>query len=508
VLITVIGTSDLHGAVERTAVLSGYLKNVRAARAKDHGGVLLIDAGDLLHGTLVANLGEGAAVVNAYNLLGYTAAALGNHEFDFGPEGEAETPKDLGDDPQGALRARAREAKFPFLSANVVDKSGHPLDHPNIHASVMVNAAKVKVGILGVSTEATVRTTLAANMKDLRVVPLAATVVREASVLRRQGAQVVIVAAHAGGKCEKHDESTDLSSCKMDEEVFRMVQELPLGLVDVVVAGHTHQAVAHQMNGVAIIQSYAHGRAFGRVDLTVDPSIGGVMSKSVSPPRDLCQQPVTSVADCQPGEYEGAPVELDQDVLTALSPALERARSEAGRLLGARVAAPLKRAYAEESELGNLVADLMRQTMTDADASICNAGGIRADLEPGELTYGALYDVLPFDNRFAFVSLTGAQLKEVLASNLQGKSGILCFSGFRAQAQCKAGKLAVDITKENGSPVANDEMVRIVTSDYLATGGDGVLGFLRLSPGAVKTGESKPFRDVIADKLAAQPGVL
>jgi hypothetical protein len=113
--LTILGTNDLHGAIDRLPILAGYVANVRAARAADGGQVLLLDAGDMFQGTLGSNLGEGAAVVAAYNAIGYDAAAIGNHEFDFGPVGPAVTASGPDDDPRGALRARAVEANFPFL---------------------------------------------------------------------------------------------------------------------------------------------------------------------------------------------------------------------------------------------------------------------------------------------------------------------------------------------------------------------------------------------------------
>src|SRR5687767_452444 len=85
VTLTILGTNDLHGALERLPLFAGYVANVRAARAADGGGVVLLDAGDMFQGTLESNLAEGAHVVRAYNAIGYTAAAVGNHEFDFGP---------------------------------------------------------------------------------------------------------------------------------------------------------------------------------------------------------------------------------------------------------------------------------------------------------------------------------------------------------------------------------------------------------------------------------------
>src|SRR5262245_58021783 len=123
-MLTVVGTSDLHGHLEGdgnaggVALLGGYLSVLRQRPA-----VVLLDAGDMFQGTLVSNLGEGAPVVRAMNALGYRAAAIGNHEFDYGPVGEASVARNPGEDPRGALKARAREARFPLLAANVIEES-------------------------------------------------------------------------------------------------------------------------------------------------------------------------------------------------------------------------------------------------------------------------------------------------------------------------------------------------------------------------------------------------
>ena len=132
VTLSIIGTNDVHGGIVPRdgrgglAVLGGYAANLRAARARDGGAVLLIDAGDIFQGTLESNLSEGAEVVAAYNALGYAAATIGNHEFDFGPVGSAATPQQPSDDPRGALKQRAAEARFPFLAANLIDAATAP----------------------------------------------------------------------------------------------------------------------------------------------------------------------------------------------------------------------------------------------------------------------------------------------------------------------------------------------------------------------------------------------
>src|SRR5215468_8826034 len=109
-ILSVVETNDLHGGVLEhdgrggLALLDGYLHNLRAARARDGGAVLLLDAGDLFQGTLESNLNEGEVVISAYNAMGYDAAAIGNHEFDFGPAGPSVSPQRPEDDARGALK--------------------------------------------------------------------------------------------------------------------------------------------------------------------------------------------------------------------------------------------------------------------------------------------------------------------------------------------------------------------------------------------------------------------
>src|SRR5262249_27674735 len=135
VTISIVGTEDLHGAIARLPILAGYIANLRAARAADGGAVVLLDAGDMFPGTPESNLHEGAAVIAAYNAMGYDAVTLGNHEFDFGPPGPDTTIKSDDDDPRGALKARALEAKFPVLTANIADEeSGNRIQWKNMPA--------------------------------------------------------------------------------------------------------------------------------------------------------------------------------------------------------------------------------------------------------------------------------------------------------------------------------------------------------------------------------------
>src|SRR5262249_29856490 len=269
--------------------LDGFVRNLRAARAADGGAVLLLDAGDLFQGSLESNLTEGAVVVAAYNAMGYTASAIGNHEFDFGPSGAASARTAEADDPRGALKTRAAEARFPFLAANILDEAtGRPIEWPNVRPSTIVEAAGCRTGVVGLTTTNALNTTMAANTKGLAIAPLGSTLASEARRLRAAGATIITTAAHAGGTCGAFDNPLDLTSCATDEEIFTLARDLPRGLVDVIVAGHRHQGIAHEVAGIPIISSYWRGQAFGRVDLFVDRSTCKVTGHRIFPTQAVC----------------------------------------------------------------------------------------------------------------------------------------------------------------------------------------------------------------------------
>jgi 2',3'-cyclic-nucleotide 2'-phosphodiesterase (5'-nucleotidase family) len=515
ITIAVVGTSDLHGHIEMLPYLAGNLANLRASGRVDD--VVLLDAGDMFQGTLESNLNEGKSVVEAYHRLGYAAVAVGNHEYDFGPAGERPVPIEPHDDPRGALKARSAEARYPFLAANLIDGyAREPASWPNLHQSVVIERAGLRIGVIGVSTMDTPRTTNARNFDGLLMAPLAETIGKQAQLLRKRGAEVVLVAAHAGGRCASFENPGDLASCDPQQEIFQVARELAPGTVDAIVAGHTHAGVAHEVNGIPIVQSFSKGIAFGRIDLVIE---GGrrrrVISHRIHPPHYLCgerREPPDLIRgeSCPAGEYEDKPVVPDRD-LTALVAGYEaKARAVRERKLGVVADGVIRGVRSEESPLGNLFADLMRAARPGADVAITNGGGLRADLPKGELTYGDLYEAMPFDNRFATVKLTGAQLAKVFEHNLTVSYGVFSISGVRVAARCSGDQLVLTLIREKGGKkVGPRERLTLVTSDFLASGGDGILGVTDLDQGAIQIHDDGPvIRDGIAEVLARRGGTL
>jgi 5'-nucleotidase len=315
-----------------------------------------------------------------------------------------------------------------------------------------MEVAGIEVGIVGVMTIDALRSTIAANVQGLRMAPLESTVAAEAAKLRRAGAEVVIVVAHAGGRCERFDQPDDLSSCDPDSEIFRLARGLPGGLVDVIVAGHTHGGLGHRVEGIGIIQPYSRGQAFGRVDVVFDPTARKVALLQLFPPRQICSREDPTTGACAsaagPGvaaEYEGRPVTADAAVTHAMERELGRVAALKAEPLGLLLDDAIPRVDEGRMPLGDLVAEALRSAVPGADvAAINNAGRLRADLADGQLTFGQLYEMFPFDNRLVRVTLTGAELSRWLANEI-GRRGQVAISGVDVHARCLADGVQVDL---------------------------------------------------------------
>ena len=489
--ITLIGTNDVHGRIDSLPILAGYLANLRAARGND--GVLLVDAGDMFQGTLESNLAEGVPMVLGYDALHYDAVTLGNHEFDYGPVGPASTPRTLTDDPRGALKARAKEATFPFLTANIVDAAtNEPLAWPNFHPSALVTKRGIAIGLIGISTEDTPKTTIAVNFAGLRVLPPAPVVQVRAAELRKQGAKLVILIAHAGGKCLSYGE--DDRSCDENQEIMRLAAALPPGTVDAIVAGHTHDGMANRVHGTPIIESFSYGKDFGRIDFSFDGVTHDLRKTVILPPT-----PLKAGVD-----YLSRPVLVDKALAARMQHFTDDSRVLKESLLGVELATTITRDHGHESPLGNLFADMLLRSRPGAQVGMMNGGGLRADLPAGPLHYGSLFEAMPFDNRLAVVRLTGADLRAIVTDNLESSHGIASWAGVRVIATCAGphgDELSVKLEKPGGGFYRDREVLTLVTSDFIAFGGDGVA----VPPGSA-TIEDELLRDAFETQFRALKG--
>ncbi len=504
-VITVVGTNDVHGALISKqengglVTLSGYVNAVRDARAEDGGAVLLIDAGDMWQGTLESNLSEGASLVDAFNSMGYAAAAIGNHEFDFGPVGPSPIPRLKTDDPRGALKKRATEANFPFLAANLIDQStGEPVHWPNVQPSVLIDVRGTKVGIIGVMTERALATSIAANTVGLSVAPLATTIEREARALRKSGAAIIIVSAHAGGQCSEFGDPTDTSSCDLASEIFTVANSLPSGLVDHIFAGHTHAGIAHTVNGISISEAYKSAQAFSRVDFVIDRKTGLQIGRHVFPPAP-------AIAG---SSYEGKDLVPDADLVVIADRATARAEDLRHKKIGIYLETPFELTLSPESPLGNLYTDGLLAS-ADADISMHRTNtSIRANLPAGDLTVGSMYEMSPFDNQIALIELSGNDLRQVVAEQADEGRFRIGFSGMRVHITCADKNLSVKMQLANGHEVKDTDSISVAVVNYLALGGDDVFTSVMPEGGYELQLDAPLARDVIIDWLRKRGGSI
>ncbi len=531
----VVGTTDLHGSYDShhesksapayggLPLIAGYLDVLRA----DHGRVIVVDSGDLFQGSLESNFFEGEPVVKGYNSLGYDAAAVGNHEFDYGPAGPDSVARLPGQDPLGALKKNAKAAKFPFLSANLTEKtSGKTPSWAKRYTMIEANGAKV--GIIGLSTPDTPAVTNSANVATLNFGDPVAATVSAAKELRAAGAEAIIVIAHMGGRCKNIDVNPeDSSACEKDQEAMRFLQALPKGTIDAYFAGHTHSQIRHYINGVATLQPSPFGREIAILDMTIDPAQHKVTKTEMAPLTMVCAQVFEKTETCDPKKapagatlvprkLEGKAVAEVASVAGIFKPYLDQVTAKKNQDLGIRTADRFKRAYYRESPLGDLLTDAMRAYLK-TDFAFLNSGGIRTDLPAGALIYANMFDVSPFDNFPAVVTMTGAQVKRMLeVTSIGGGRGILQTSGLRytfdeardADKPAAQRNRLTEVTLANGQPLDPAALYRVATIDFLVTG-EGLESMMKQIPAErIKIDYTRPIRELLIDALKAMPQPL
>lgn len=436
----VLATNDFHGRLEPehpswvdraplggAAILASYFAHERDGF---RGPVILLDGGDVMQGTPISNLTQGRSTVDYYNRVGYGGAALGNHEFDWTVD---------------VLRQRIEQAEFPWLSANLF-VAGSDTAPSWVKPTAVVDVNGVRVGLIGLSTEETPETTRGSNVAGLEFRDGAAAIDREVPRLRSQGADFVIVVAHAGAICE-----TETSSC--GDEIIdwaRRTTERP----DLIVAGHTHRVARTVENGIPIIETGSYGTRYGVVDLE------RVSSDSV----DAWIRGTPAVWHWR--------VEPDSGIAALVDRYAAEIRPQVERQI-ATIAEPLER-RPPEYPLGRLIADAQRAA-GNAQLAIMNNGGIRAAIDAGPLTWGEAYNTHPFGNEVIVLRITGAEVRAALEHALSGGRSGVHISGMTVYytPDAPSGRRVQRVTLDDGSALRDDAVYTMAVNDFLAEGGDG-----------------------------------
>ncbi len=444
--------------------LATHLRRLEATNKN----TLIVSAGDLIGASpLISALFHDEPTIEAMNRIGLDLNAVGNHEFDEGAaelrrmqEGGCHADGCFGGDGFGG-------ADFRFLSANVVDRiSGEPFFAPY----AIRKFKGIKVGFIGMTLEGTPDIVSQAGIRDLEFLDEAETANRYARELReRHGVRAIVVLLHEGGS---QAAPFGINSCNGISGPIVDIVTRTSRAVDLFVTGHTHQPYNCVIDGRPVTSASSFGRLVTDLDLTLDRRSKDVVEVRAN--NRVISQDVERAAD-----------------LTSL---IERygalAAPLANRVIG-RITAAITRANddSRENAAGNLIADAQLAATRDAGAvaAFMNPGGVRADFAgDGEVTYGDAFSVQPFGNSLVTMTLTGAQLEEMLKQQwcdqtspriLLPSEGVTYTWDASVAAQitgtaCSGAPSAVSDLRIGGQPVLAGQAYRITVNSFLADGGD------------------------------------
>ena len=444
--LAVIATNDFHGALEPTtptwaggdtiggaATLAAY---VRPIEERYSGATIHLDGGDQMQGTVVSNLSNGRASIEVLNALGVDAAAIGNHEFDWGVD---------------TLQARIGQAEYPFLAANIFDKATGQRPAWAVPYTFLERAG-LRIAVIGGITTSTPFTTLPVNVEPYEFLDIAQVVNELAPRVEAEGADLIILVVHAGAIDEGHG--------GMRGEIADAARRITAP-VDFIVSGHTHTRFQTVINGIPIVQAASSGAAVAVAVLTYDRGVGRIVGHHAE-------------------VWTTRAVEVTPD--SAMAALVERWRAESAEIADrpiTELAQTLVRDRRGESALGDLIADAQRAA-TGTEMAMTNAGGIRADLQAGAVTFRDVFAVQPFQNSLIRVTLTGDQVREVLEAAVTGSVGQVSGVRFSFDPTRPVGERVRDAwledsgepLVENGRVLSPDRLHTMTVNNFMATGGD------------------------------------
>ncbi len=509
----VIGINDTHGAllpvppprylagVTKSDVsgadwFAGYVNAIRDEAKKAGDEVIMLDAGDQFQGSLISNQFQGRSVVDVYNAIGMTAAAIGNHEFDFGIP---------------ALKENMKRAHYPMLAANIFLTGTR--NRPDwAKPSVLVDVGGIRVGIIGLATVETPLTTNSMNIADLEFADGGPIAAQEADALHARGATVVLVTAHAGPFPPDNEIQKIAEACK--------------GKVDGIVSGHHHTIlkVPIVVNDIPIVQSGHNLAAFSVIELSLDAAnrTRSWLVNAGNVPDAGAPQVLLHTYNGAPVIYRGHKIEPDPAVAGLIQSYDVQVKNLRDLQIG-ETTVELRKG-GKDDLLSNLAADALRSGAgggLKANFAFQNSGGLRIpEIAAGPITFGQIFDLYPFDNQQIVVSLPAEQVRNALEAVLHFGKGALRVSGLRYTIdwqkfatpkdlkEAPTGAIVTSVIEEaTGKQLCETKACTpkecqwtclpgtytVSVTDFLANGGDG-LSMLKGAPRQVGSVET---RDII-----------
>lgn len=465
--VTIPDPNDASKTIKVAAGGSEYMATwIKLLKAKNPNNIV-VSAGDLIGASpMLSALFHDEPTIEAMNELGLELNAVGNHEFDDGRD-ELLRMQNGGCHPSDGCKGGTTftGAKFKFLAANVVDTASKKTIFPAYQVKTF---GGVKVAFIGMTLKNTPEIVTPSGVAGLSFKDEADTVNALVPELKQQGIESIVVLVHEGGT-----QSGGLNECKgVSGAIVDIVKRLDPA-VDAVVSGHTHQAYNCQINGKLVTSANQYGRVISEIDLTIDPKTRDIVksaAKNIVVSNDVAKDSVqTGIIN----KYDTLVKPLENRVVGQVAATLLKASNAAG-----------------ESTLGDVIADSQLAATSAADKgnatiAFMNPGGVRADLQPGaggNVTYGQLFTVQPFGNTLVSMTVTGADLIELLEQQFTGYTNnqpfdrvLLVSNGFSySYDRSKAAGSRVNraSVKLNGTTISLVQNYRITVNNYLAAGGD------------------------------------
>ncbi|ECF0102483.1 bifunctional UDP-sugar hydrolase/5'-nucleotidase UshA [Salmonella enterica] len=486
--ITILHTNDHHGHFWRSeygeyglAAQKTLVDSIRKEVAQEGGSVLLLSGGDINTGVPESDLQDAEPDFRGMNLIGYDAMAVGNHEFD---------------NPLTVLRQQEKWAKFPFLSANIYQKStGERLFKP----WAIFTRQDIKIAVIGLTTDDTAKIGNPEYFTDIefrKPAEEAKVVIQELNMNEKP--DVIIATTHMG----HYDNGDHGSNAPGDVE---MARSLPAGSLAMIVGGHSQDPVCmasenkkqvnyvpgtpcapDKQNGIWIVQAHEWGKYVGRADFEFRNGEMKMVNYQLIP-VNLKKKVTWDNGKSERVLYTPEIAENPQ-MLSLLTPFQNKSKAQLEVKIGSvngLLEGDRSKVRFVQTNMGRVIlaAQIAR---TGADFGVMSGGGIRDSIEAGDITYKSVLKVQPFGNIVVYADMSGKEVVDYLTAVAQMKPDSGAYPQFaNVSFVAKEGKLT-DL-KIKGEPVDPAKTYRMATLSFNATGGDG---YPRIDnkPGYVNTG--------------------
>ncbi|EDB8171237.1 bifunctional UDP-sugar hydrolase/5'-nucleotidase [Salmonella enterica subsp. enterica serovar Idikan] len=486
--VTILHTNDHHGHFWRSeygeyglAAQKTLVDSIRKEVAQEGGSVLLLSGGDINTGVPESDLQDAEPDFRGMNLIGYDAMAVGNHEFD---------------NPLTVLRQQEKWAKFPFLSANIYQKStGERLFKP----WAIFTRQDIKIAVIGLTTDDTAKIGNPEYFTDIefrKPAEEAKVVIQELNMNEKP--DVIIATTHMG----HYDNGDHGSNAPGDVE---MARSLPAGSLAMIVGGHSQDPVCmasenkkqvnyvpgtpcapDKKNGIWIVQAHEWGKYVGRADFEFRNGEMKMVNYQLIP-VNLKKKVTWDNGKSERVLYTPEIAENPQ-MLSLLTPFQNKGKAQLEVKIGSvngLLEGDRSKVRFVQTNMGRVIlaAQIAR---TGADFGVMSGGGIRDSIEAGDITYKSVLKVQPFGNIVVYADMSGKEVVDYLTAVAQMKPDSGAYPQFaNVSFVAKEGKLT-DL-KIKGEPVDPAKIYRMATLSFNATGGDG---YPRIDnkPGYVNTG--------------------